>query len=283
MAPVTPPAGTLPYGLSGSPGDYGPKEGLAARSTYTGPSVITTNGAVIENVDIVGGLTIAANNVTVRNARFTTPSSWTWQQANNFVTQQSAVTGLLLEDVSFDGRDSSGVPVVYDAVAGYGRDVTVRRCDAQRVGNMIEFSNGLVEDCYLHDIWQAGPASGWHADGIQADGGDGITVQNNYIAMGRPPAGYWSQTSAIGMWADLGNLRNVLVTHNVIEPLGGFLFYAGATNGTGYTVSNVQFTENVVRTAGALPGDYGIWYQTRGDPILAILARNVYEDGTAAS
>ena len=63
------------------------------------------------------------------------------------------------------------------------------------------------------------------------------------------------------MWADLGNLRNVLVTHNVIEPLGGFLFYAGATNGTGYTVSNVQFTENVVRTAGALPGDYGIWYR----------------------
>ena len=181
------PSGSLPYGLSGDPADYGPRGGLPARRP-SGSVTVTESGTVVQNLTITGSLDIQANNVTVRNVAFVAPSTWTWQQANNFISVASGYSNVVIEDVSFDGRDSSGVPVVYDAVAGYGRDVTVRRCDAQRVGNMIEFSNGLVEDCYLHDIWQAGPASGWHADGIQSDGGDGITVREQLHRHG-PPTG----------------------------------------------------------------------------------------------
>lgn len=261
--------------------DYGPRDGLRERKA-SGSLEVTRNGTIVKNLTITGSLTVAADDVTIRNVAFRAPREWTWRQRHTFVHVQRGSTGTVIVDSTFDGSNRAGVPVVYDAIAGFG-DITVRRSEITRVGNGIEWGSGAVENCFIHEIWQSGETSEWHADGIQSNQGSGITVRNNYIRMGRPPAGYWSQTSAIGMWSDLGPtsaLDGVLVTRNVIEPFGGFVFYAGVTNGVaGATVSDVVFADNVVRRAGALPSDYGIWFQTPANPLRAVRTGNVYDDG----
>ncbi len=272
----------LPHGLSPDPRDYGPRDRLPRR-TASGSVKVTKKGAVVENLKITGSLTVAADDVTIRNVQFKAPSRWAWQQRRSFVNVTKGSTRTVIVDSTFNGSNDNGVPVVYDAVSGYGK-ITVRRSEITKVANGIEWGSGLMERCLLHDIWQSGPKSQWHADGIQSDEGSGIVVRNNYIRMGRPPAGYWSQTSAIGMWADRqphATLKNVLVTRNVVEPFGGYLFYAGITNGVDdATISNVVFSDNVVRRKGAQPSDYGVWYQTRENPIHADRTGNVYDDGT---
>jgi hypothetical protein len=272
----------LPYGLSPDPQDYGPRDGLPRR-TPSGSMKVTEKGSLVENLTITGSLTVAADDVTIRNVRFKAPPQWKWSQRRSFVYVAKGATGTAIVDSAFNGANGNGVPVVYDAVTGYGT-ITLRRCEITRVANGIEWGSGTVERCLLHDIWQSGPKSQWHADGIQSNEGSGITVRNNYIRMGRPPTGYWSQTSAIGMWADRrhdATLERVLVTRNVVEPFGGYVFYAGITNGVaGAKVSDVVFSDNVVRREGVQPSDYGVWYQTRENPIHAVRTGNVYDDGT---
>jgi hypothetical protein len=276
------PRAVLPYGLSPDPHDYGPRAHLPQREA-SGSVKVTKEGAVVENLSITGSLTVAADDVTIRNVRFTAPADWVWQRRHSFVNVTKGSTNTTIVDSTFDGANDEGVPVVYDAVTGYGR-ITLRRCAITRVANGIEWGSGRVERCFLHDIWQSGPDSQWHADGVQSNNASGIVVRNNYIRMGRPPAGFWSQTSAIGMWADRkprATLKNVLVTRNVVEPFGGYLFYAGITNGVDdATISKVVFSKNVVRRKGALPSDYGVWYQTPENPIHADRIGNVYDDGT---
>ena len=273
----------LPYGLSGDPRDYGPRRDLPERET-SGSLEVTKAGTVIENLTITGSLTVAADDVTIRNVAFRAPSAWKWPQRRIFLDVRDGSTGTVIEDSRFDGSNHAGVPVVYDAITGFGH-ITVRRSEITKVANTIEWGSGTVERCFIHEIWQSGPKSRWHADGVQSNGASGITVRNNYIRMGRPPAGYWSQTSAVGMWSDRSSdsvLENVLVTRNVIEPFGGFVFYAGITNRVaGASVSDVVFADNVVRRAGARPSDYGVWYQRRDNPIHAVRTGNVYDDGAA--
>jgi hypothetical protein len=273
----------LPYGLSGDPRDYGPRRDLPEREA-SGSLEVTNAGTVVENLTITGSLTVAADDVTIRNVAFRAPSGWKWPQRRIFLNVREGSTGTVIEDSTFDGSNHAGVPVVYDAVAGFGH-ITLRRSEITKVANAIEWGSGTVEHCFIHEIWQSGPKSRWHADGIQSNEASGITVRSNYIRMGRPPAGYWSQTSAVGMWSDRRSgsvLEDVRVTRNVIEPFGGFVFYAGITNGVaGASVSDVVFADNVVRRAGVQPSDYGVWYQRPDNPIHAVRTGNVYDDGAA--
>ena len=221
--------------------------------------MITTDGAVVQNLDVRGGIEVRADDVTIRNVSFHIDPSWSAASTPNFVVQTAGHSGLTVIDSRFDGSDATGRPVVYDAIADYSaKALTMRRNDVTGVCNGIESGNdSLVEGNFVHELWQY-PDSGCHADGIQFDGGSDIVVQDNYVRMGVPPAGTWSQTSAIGIWADLGPLRNVTVRSNVIDVGAGYLFYAGATNGTGFSVTDCSFVGNVVLRDRWHA--YGVWY-----------------------
>jgi hypothetical protein len=273
VAPAPAPVvGSLPYGLSSSPSAYGPRAGLPARRN-AGAVVITTPGAVIENIDATS-ITIQADNVTVRNARVVNNGTNT-----GTLVSWAASRNVTLEDISVDGR-LNGAPGAYQAFGGWGTNVTIRRVEATGVSNGVEFGgSGLVEASYIHDIWQR-PGTQDHADGIQTDGGGPYTIRNNLVLMGTAPAGIWSQTSAIGMWADLANLRDTTVTNNVLGPHGGFIFYNGVI-ASPYTATNVTFTNNVMlrRPQG---DEYGIWYSTSQYPMRGTHSGNLYADGTTA-
>ena len=132
---------------------------------------ITQNGAVVENFRLIQGtITIAANNVTIRNFIIENPTGL----GAAIRIASSDYTGTLVEDGEiFGGTATNGVS---------GSNYTARRLhihhmasDAFRVTR-----NVLIEGCYVHDIGLA-PES--HGDGVQmfpTDGGN-IAILNNHI------------------------------------------------------------------------------------------------------
>src|SRR6516165_8789263 len=88
--------GTINPSLFGMPDatTTGPKAGVTL-TPYTGPMIITTPGAVIENVIINGQLTVDAANVTVRNCIIQSNDWWgiNGDKATNLTVENSKIIG----------------------------------------------------------------------------------------------------------------------------------------------------------------------------------------------
>ncbi|MEX0887585.1 MAG: right-handed parallel beta-helix repeat-containing protein, partial [Phycisphaeraceae bacterium] len=194
--------------------------------TPSGGMTITTDGMVIENMYITGGLNIKANNVTVRNTYIDagTPPAGPFYGIN----ASFGYTGTLIEDVTVIGGRSKSV---------YGGNMTVRRVNLSGGLDTLHVqSNVLVEDSYLHDLFQL---PGSHNDGIQSTGGSNVTIRGNTIQ-----ALYQQQTSAIIIQSNFSPVDNVLIENNFLS--GGTYTVYVRDKGNGHGVpTNVVIRDNV--------------------------------------
>jgi len=148
-----------------------------------GDMTITTDGTVVDGIDLHGYLTVKANNVTIRNsmirggaAATTTKAlimAW-WQPKNLQVINSTLkadnpslhVDGLSGSGFTAEGLDISGV---VDAAKIIGGTATTIR-------------NSWFHDP-IHSASDPNQSDGQtHDDGIQIEGGSGILVENNKIA-----------------------------------------------------------------------------------------------------
>jgi hypothetical protein len=162
-APQQPPTGSERPG----PDNTGPTNPSILQS-YTGIYRITTNGAVVENIDVNGQIYIDADNVTLRNFR-----------VNGSIPESCAVyvargrKGTVIED--------GEITASAYWVAGLGADwFTARRLHIHNVHDGINLGDGaVVENCYIHSLGEGG---GGHSDGIQAVLSVWpVTIRNNFI------------------------------------------------------------------------------------------------------
>lgn len=133
---------------------------------------ITTDGAVLQNLDITGTLEIDADNVKIRNFRIKATSRYGINIANGH-------RGILLEDGEIYGMTSAGI---------LGVGFTARRLhihDSSGDGLKVQGTGGptLVESCFIEKL---GTDEGAHADGNQTRGGSNITFRYNNIYMPNP-------------------------------------------------------------------------------------------------
>lgn len=133
---------------------------------------ITTDGVVLENLDIDGTVTIDADHVVLRNFRIAATSFYG-------IKVESGHRGILIEDGEIYGMRSA-------AILGVG--FTARRLhihDSNGDGIKAQGSGGptLVESCFIEKL---GKADGAHADGNQTRGGSSITFRHNNIYMPSP-------------------------------------------------------------------------------------------------
>ena len=178
-------------------------------TSTSGPMAVTTPGAVIERVDFNDTIGIEANNVTIRDCRFT---SFLYYGA----VVNDGVTGTVIEYCEFSGSGDLAIA---------GSDTTVRYCNLHGMGDGIRIgNNNLIEHSYIHDFRVV---EGDHNDGIQGLGGDNVTIRHNTIINQN------SQTSAILIGNQFGPATNVLITDNYLKG-GGYTIYSDA----GVTVTN---------------------------------------------
>lgn len=202
----------------------------------SGPLVITTPGAVIQGLDISGGVVIKAPNVTLLNCKVSS-------SGYNVVQIDKGVTGVVVQNCTIDAQGAGGM-----GIAGQGKFIGNNIYGAAD-GIDVRGDNTVIQDNYIHGM--AG-SSASHFDGIQADGGfKNLTIDHNTVINEN------NQTSAIMLDNYWGSIDNVKINNNLLVG-GGYTVYMaemGSGQPGGGPVTNVSFTNNHVG-----PGYYGDLY-----------------------
>ena len=209
----------------------------------TGSVSVNTPGAVIENLNISGGLVIGADNVTVRNVRVEGSSSTALIRINRDVKN----TVIEHCEVIVDSGGANG------GIGYLGRNTTVRNCEISGFADGIKVeSGGLYENNYIHV--SKPDASGKHLDGVQASGDSDYTIRNNVIEAPIDVGG--NSAVFVQAWNGYENFHvsNVTVANNYLRGGNYVLFLNGGKDSDGSIeaswVHNYRATGNVFARDG---------------------------------
>ena len=210
--------------------------------------IVTTDGEIIENLDITGSITVLANNVTIRKVRLTSNDYYPIRYFDN------NNTGLLVEDSEIIGLSGS----VTSAIAF--EHYTARRLNIHGMADGLKAdADVLIEDCWIHDL-SNGPTE--HNDGVQSTGGKGVTIRHNNIS--------GASNAAVQAGNEGGAVEDMTIENNLLAG-GGFTLNI---RGSGATLpKNLRITNNLFARDAA----YGPW--AIDDPSPTVTG-NMYDDGT---
>lgn len=202
---------------------------------------VTTTGAIIENFDVTGTITVNASNVTIRNCKVN-------GSGQNFcIGQQAGFTNMLVTHCEVYGvpitlnRPASHVLTAIAADFDNAMTAEISYCNVHGIENAIGGAKLYVHDNYLHDfaIWQVGGDTD-HTDGVQSGGNSGAggqtIVHNTIIAFCTsgdlaPLPG----SSCIALQTDM---HDVLIENNLLSS-GSNTLYGNAQNAGGSSVNTI--------------------------------------------
>jgi hypothetical protein len=258
--------------------------------TPSGGMTITTNGTTINALDVTGTIVVQADNVTIRNSKFTVAGA----ESISIGGVPGTYTGLVVEDCEFDG----GADVNSTAISPW--NFTIRRCNIYGGENMIFAEHTVtVEDCYLHDGTPYDPILDPHTDAIQIAENDAtdITINHNTLYNdfrypriedgGPDDDGFGNSSIQVGFTP-----VNITITNNKLGGTGYGLRMQKASAATNLVVTGNRWSQEVevaagwpTFTAGPRSGDpiYGGWGPEDGFRAYAdAWSDNKYLDGPLA-
>ncbi len=180
-----------------------------------GSMTITTDGAVIENIDLTGRIKIEANDVTIRNFRIDATGT------SYGVLTNSGHSRLLLEDGEIMNMSSAAI---------LGTGFTALRLNIHNSGgDGFKVQSGtnptLVAYSWIHHL---GTNEGAHADGNQSRSGANITfLYNNCDMPITDPSPYKSNACFMLQTAE-GPLDNLTIKNNWLNG-GNYTLYCAGT------------------------------------------------------
>ena len=190
---------------------------------------ITTDGTVIDKLDIVGNVRVSANNVTIRRSRITGSSSYTLQLSSGY-------SNLTVEDTRI--RTNNATDVASTSVYLQG-SATFRRVHITGGADNMKSNSGelSVESSYITGTYRS---TGSHNDVFQSRNG------NNYSFVGNTMLGPWQMSTSVFLFqaktgAGGGPISNVLVANNYLS--GGA--YTAYTIAPDFAMTNVEVRNNV--------------------------------------
>jgi hypothetical protein len=236
----------------------------------TGEILITQNGAVVQNLDLVGDIRVEADNVTIRNVRISAPQSSDIDQWG--ILQWVNHTGLTIEDSEIAGRSDTELR---QAVMNDGGMVTVLRCNIHGMSKKgVYTSQGDIEDDYIHDPYYFAAADG-EVDMIRVDGspdpGTSLMIRHNALIDST------TTNSALSLFeADGGTPSRVTAEDNYMATNGWAIYAGGQTAAT----TDIVVKDNVFWTK--FKDGYG--YVTEWNPNGSgnVWSGNHWEDGRPA-
>jgi hypothetical protein len=125
-------------GLTGFP--TASTTGVPSGTTLTPstPQSISTDGTVLEHVDVPGCIVVKANNVTIKNSRI---------HGDCAAVIDNQGSGLVVEDTEIDGNDST------EATGIRGASFRCTRCNIHSVRLGMAIGGAVtLEDSYVHDL-----------------------------------------------------------------------------------------------------------------------------------
>ncbi len=219
----------------------GPRDLELKRS---GPLTIATAGTTISGLDIDGGVTVNADNVTIEMSRISA-NAWA------VIRIDPHQTGVVVRDCTIDGRGAGPDGNGNQGIMGQG---TFQRNNIFNVENGIVLTekSSLIEDNFIHDL-NAGGAP--HYDGIQIDGGiSEVVIRHNTIINSHGAAG------AIMIDNEFGPVSNIIIEGNLLAG-GSYTIYSDAKFNDN-PISGISITDNHIGS-----GQYGPTLFRKNRPI----------------
>jgi hypothetical protein len=210
-----------------------------ALKVHNGDLTVTTNGAVVQNLEIRGQLLIKASNVHVRNVRVYGSSVW--------VVKIEGSATLENMDIGHPSHLALGGIV--------GGPVTGRNLDIHDVEDGIKLaSDSYFENVHIHhlDSPQAKP----HSDAVQVQGATTNAEIRNSILDARGPDGVGN--AAIIIKSDFGKISNIRLVGNSFDG-GNYMTYI-RDGGFGMP-TNVTFEDN------SFGSNYRFGYVSKDGPV----------------
>jgi hypothetical protein len=239
-APPPPPSGFPDASNTGVPAG-------TTLSPYTGPSTISTAGAVIDGKSM-GCITVRAPGVVIRSSKISCQGGYAVYVPDGAFTG----TPLTVEDSDVDCKLTGG--------NGLGEaNITVRRVDIQGCENGFDINQNLmIQDSYIHDLYNSGSA---HTDGAQMAAGH---YENGQLVAGSRNVTFLHNT-IYGMGADgsfgtsaiisnRGADRDILIQNNLMAGGAVALYCEQGATGTNYRVLDNHFSTKF----GSKVGYYGV-------------------------
>ena len=235
-------ADTAPPGASAEPErpsahNTGPSDPGAL--TPSESLTIKTDGAVLEDLDITGMVTIDADNVTLRNFRLNATSSYG-------IKIQGGHSGIVIEDGEIIRATSTAILGV-----GYtGRRLYIHDIGGDGLKIQYRGAPTVIEYSFIERL---GGNPGAHADGIQSDGPvHDVTIRYNNIWMPYPgtppyPGSPWTSNAAL---ITTPGVSNYVLEHNWLTG-GNYTIYCEP----GISVRNNRFGRYNRRWADGRPQD----------------------------
>ena len=176
-------------------------------------------------MNVSGTITVAADNVTIKNSKITAHAYWV-------IKVNNGVSGTVIENDEINGEGQDGLGNSMGVIG----QATVLKCNIYGVENGVTPGSGSkIEGNYIHDLGAPGDP---HYDGIQMDGGlSNILVQGNTINNNH------GQTSAVMIDDYFGPISNITVNSNYLIG-GGYTAYSDGSFGNG-KISGVVYSNNV--------------------------------------
>ena len=190
----------------------GVPQGVSLRACSIPFGTVVTHGQVIDGCIIQGGLTIQANNVTIRN---------TVIRGGRVNAGYGSQSGLVLTDVEIDGQNSDP-----NGQSGIGdNNYTCIRCNVHNTGRGAAVgSNVTIRDSYFHDF--AG-VPGAHMSAAGSNGGaNNVIVHNTLDCVS--VTGQGACSGAFVMYGDFAPIDNWLIQNNWFASPGSYCVYAGS-------------------------------------------------------
>ncbi|MFD0638196.1 hypothetical protein ACFQ9X_48265 [Catenulispora yoronensis] len=191
---------------------------------------VNTDGAVVENIDLVGDIRVEANNVTIRNVRITNPRGG--DRADWGILQWVGYHGLTVQNVEIIGASDTEMR---DGIMDPGGVVNVRNCNIHGISKHgIDTTQGVIADNYIHDPNWFTAADG-ELDSIRISGspdaGTSLLIQHNTLVDVNTVNG------AISMFeTDGGQPTRVTIDGNYFATWGFSIYAGGASAPTSYIV-----------------------------------------------
>lgn len=194
--------------------------------------IITTDGTILDGLDIYGDIKVRAKNVTIKNSRLHGGNHIPRSNTGIVDATSAAVVNLVVQDSTLIPDHPS---YYRDGIVGH--DYTAKRNHIQRTNDGLGIfnrpngpaaANVTAEGNYIHSLtyfsYDPAHTDGTHNDGIQVQGGENIRIiGNNIVANSQPGTG--SAPNPRGTSAGLGimlqqnvaKLSNVVVDSNWVD------------------------------------------------------------------
>lgn len=214
--------------------------------TPSGSIQVTTDGAVIEGLDIQGEVQILADNVTIRRCRITSGDYYPIRYFDN------DNVGLLVEDTEIIGTSA-------DVTAGISfSNYTARRVNIHGTADGFKADeNVLIEDSWVHDL---GNYPDQHNDGVQSTHGLNVHIRHNTLE--------GASNACVQTGDESGQTTDLVIECNWLSG-GGYSLNLRGQNPTGTQVLRNRFT-----------GDWGYGPWTFDDPNPTVMGNVLDSDGS---